>query len=61
MTVLWMVCGYSLAFTDGGALNAFGGCRKMFLSGVTPDSLSGTIPEIVFMTFQMTFAIITRR
>ena len=60
MTVLWTVYGYSLAFTDGGALNAFiGGLSKLFLIGVTVDALSGTIPESVFMIFQMTFAIIT--
>ncbi len=60
MTVLWMIYGYSLAFEDGGALNGFvGGLGKLFLSGVTVDALSGTIPETVFMTFQMTFAIIT--
>ncbi|WP_128290482.1 ammonium transporter [Afifella aestuarii] len=59
-TVLWMVCGYSLAFTDGGAFNAYvGGLSKMLLAGVGSDALSGTIPETVFMTFQMTFAIIT--
>ena len=60
MTVLWMVAGYSIAFGDGGGLNAFwGGLGKLFLSGMGADSLSGTIPESVFMTFQMTFAIIT--
>jgi Amt family ammonium transporter len=60
MTVLWTVYGYSLAFTDGGALNGFtGGLSKLFLIGVTVDALSGTIPESVFMIFQMTFAIIT--
>ncbi|MGD8644078.1 MAG: ammonia channel protein, partial [Chromatiales bacterium] len=60
MTILWVVYVYSLAFTDGGGLNAFvGGLDKLFLGGVTVDSLSGTIPETVFMTFQMTFAIIT--
>ena len=59
-TVLWMVIGYSIAFSDGGAFNAFtGGLSAMFLSTLTADSLSGTIPESVFMTFQMTFAIIT--
>jgi len=57
MSVLWVVCGYSLAFSDG---NAFiGGLSKAFLSGVGYDTLSGTIPETVFVTFQMTFAIIT--
>ena len=60
MTVLWMIIGYSLAFTDGGAANAFvGGLDKMLLRGIGVDTLSGTIPETVFMTFQMTFAIIT--
>ncbi len=59
-SVLWAVVGYSLAFEDGGDLNAFiGGLGKAFLAGVGVDSLSGTIPETVFMTFQMTFAIIT--
>ena len=60
MTVIWMVAGYSIAFTDGGGVNAFmGGFSKMFLAGMGSDSLEGTIPESVFMTFQMTFAIIT--
>jgi ammonium transporter, Amt family len=60
ITVLWMVAGYSLAFQDGGPLNAYvGGTERFFLSGMMPDSLSGTIPESVFMTFQLTFAIIT--
>ena len=57
MTVLWVLYGYSIAFGGEGAY--WGGLDKMFLSGVTVDSLSGTIPETVFMTFQMTFAIIT--
>ena len=60
MTVLWTIYAYSLAFSDGGAVNAFiGGLSKVFLIGVTVDALSGTIPETVFMVFQMTFAIIT--
>ena len=60
MTVLWMILGYSLAFKDGGSLNSFvGGLESFFLRGMTADSLSGTIPETVFMVFQMTFAIIT--
>ena len=57
MTVLWVIYGYSMAF--GGAGSFWGGLSKVFLKGVTVDSLSGTIPETVFMTFQMTFAIIT--
>lgn len=60
MTILWVLFTYSLAFGDGGSMNAFwGGFDKAFLSGLTVDSMSGTIPESVFMTFQMTFAIIT--
>jgi Amt family ammonium transporter len=60
MTILWMVIGYSIAFSDGGALNAFtGGLSNVFLLGLDKASLTGTIPESVFMTFQMTFAIIT--
>ena len=60
MTVLWMIIGYSLAFGDGGSMNAYiGGMDKLLLRGMGVDALSGTIPESVFMTFQMTFAIIT--
>ena len=58
--IIWVVYGYSLAFSNGGSLNTFiGGFEKMFLAGVTPDSESGTIPEYVFISFQMTFACIT--
>lgn len=60
MTVLWMILGYSLAFSDGGSLNAYiGGLSNVFLADLTKNALTGTIPESVFMTFQMTFAIIT--
>ncbi|HIB76040.1 MAG TPA: ammonium transporter, partial [Flavobacteriales bacterium] len=60
MSIIWVMYGYSMAFTDGGSMNAWiGGLDKMFLSGVTVDSLTGTIPESVFMTFQMAFAVIT--
>jgi Amt family ammonium transporter len=57
ISIAWMVLGYSLAFTEGGAYA--GGLDRMLLSGLTVDGLSGTIPESVFMMFQMTFAIIT--
>ena len=57
MTVLWVIYGYSMAFGDEGAF--WGGLSKAFLKGVEVNSLNGTIPETVFMTFQMTFAIIT--
>ncbi|MEO5362518.1 MAG: ammonium transporter [Magnetococcus sp. DMHC-8] len=60
VTVLWTLYGYSLAFDDGGGLNAFiGGAHKFFLAGIHPKSLNGTIPETVYLVFQMTFAIIT--
>ncbi|BCX87714.1 ammonium transporter, Amt family [Methylomarinovum tepidoasis] len=59
-SVLWLIGGYSLAFGEGGAANAFiGGLDKVFLRQVGTDSLSGSLPEIVFVAFQMTFAIIT--
>jgi ammonium transporter, Amt family len=60
MTILWVLYGYSLAFGDGGSMNAFwGGFGNAMLANMSVDSMSGTIPESVFMTFQMTFAIIT--
>ncbi len=66
LSVVWVIIGYSLAFNSNGMtagttnLNSFiGGLGTAFLSGVTVDSLSGTIPETVFITFQMTFFIIT--
>jgi Amt family ammonium transporter len=57
VTVLWMVIGYSLAFSEGTSF--VGGLDRIFLRGLGVDALSGTIPESVFMLFQMTFAIIT--
>ena len=57
MTLLWVLYAYSIAFGGDGPF--WGGLSKMFLTGVGVDTLSGTIPETVFMTFQMTFAIIT--
>ena len=69
MSILWVVYGYSMAFDTAGMekgvlhFNSFvGGFSKAFLSGVTPDSLTSAtalFPEAVFITFQMTFAIIT--
>ena len=66
IAVLWVVYGYSLAFTAGGALNSFiGGFDKVFLKGVTPEAVAETfskgvvIPELVFAMFQLTFAAIT--
>ena len=57
VTLLWVAVGYSLAFSGQGAL--LGDGAKIFLMGVGKDSLAGTIPEVLFMVFQMTFAIIT--
>ncbi|MDB2682839.1 ammonium transporter [Alphaproteobacteria bacterium] len=57
VSVVWPVIGYSLAFTEGSMF--VGGLEKFMLAGVAPDSLTGTIPESVFIVFQMTFAIIT--
>ncbi len=63
MGVLWAVYGYSVAFTGGSPF--FGGFSKVFLSGITPDSVAATfskgvvIPEYVFVVFQLTFAAIT--
>jgi ammonium transporter, Amt family len=60
VSIIWVIYGYSLAFSDGGSLNAYvGGLAAAFLAGVGPDSVSGTIPEYVFVTFQLTFAAIT--
>ncbi len=57
VSLVWVVIGYTLAFGEG---NAFiGSLDKFMLSGITTDALSGTIPEILFVIFQMTFAIIT--
>jgi len=63
ITVLWVIYGYSVAFTGGSPF--FGGLSKMFLSGVTPESAAATfskdtyIPELLFVAFQGTFAAIT--
>ncbi len=60
VSILWVIYGYSLSFGDGGSANAWiGGLDNAFLANVTRDSLNGTLPESVFVMFQMTFAIIT--
>ncbi len=63
VTVLWAVLGYSLAFTNGGeSQHLIGGTERILLAGMGNEvahSLAASIPESVFMTFQMTFAIIT--
>ena len=59
-TVLWVAFGYSLAFGDGGGAQPWiGGFGNLFLGELGRGSLSGTIPESVFVMFQLTFAIIT--
>ena len=66
ISILWVVYGYSLAFTAGGGLNSYiGGLDRLFLKGMTVDSVVETfskgvvIPEMAFMVFQLTFAAIT--
>lgn len=57
ITLVWYFVGYSLAFSEGSAF--IGGLDKAFLSGISIDTLSGSIPELLFVFFQMTFAILT--
>ncbi len=63
MAVLWAIYGYSIAFTEGNAF--FGGFSKLFLSGITPESMAATfskgvyVPEYIYVVFQLTFACIT--
>ncbi len=63
MAVLWALYGYSIAFTEGNPF--FGGFSKLFLLGITPDSLAATfskgvyVPEYIYVAFQLTFACIT--
>ncbi len=58
MSVLWVVVGYSLAFAEGNAIigSAF---DKILMLGIGPEALTGSIPELLFAAFQMTFAVIT--
>ncbi len=57
VSVIWVLYGYSLAFTGNGSI--IGGTDALFLSNLTRDSASGTLPESLFIVFQMTFAVIT--
>ena len=57
MSILWLAYGYTLAYGEGNAV--IGNLDKIFLQGVGVSTIDGTIPESVFFTFQMTFAIIT--
>jgi Amt family ammonium transporter len=59
-SLVWVIAGYTLTFGEGATLGGlFGGLDSLFLAGLTTDSMSGSIPETVFVMFQMTFAIIT--
>lgn len=58
MSILWLVAGYSIAFGSGTS-GFWGGLDKIFLLGVDAEALAGTLPEVLFFAFQMTFAIIT--
>ena len=57
VSVVWVIYGYSLAFTGSGSI--IGGTDAFFLSNLTRESASGTLPESLFIVFQMTFAVIT--
>jgi Amt family ammonium transporter len=60
VTLAWVVCGYGLAFGDGGGHNAWiGSLDRVFLSGIDVKAVKGSIPETVFAMYQLTFAIIT--
>ena len=57
VSIIWVIVGYSLAFTEGNAW--IGGFGNMFMNSIELETPSGSIPESLFATFQMTFAIIT--
>ena len=59
VTVAWLLFGYTLAFTGDGATGLIGTLEHVGLAGITPDTLHGSVPELLFATFQLTFAIIT--
>lgn len=59
MSLVWIVAGYGLAFGDGGGLQKYIGLGNVMLSDLTRDAVNGSIPESVFIMFQMTFAVIT--
>lgn len=59
VTVAWLLVGYSLAFSDGGAGGFLGGLSHAGMSGIGPETLHGQVPELLYATFQLSFAIIT--
>ncbi|MHA0288978.1 ammonium transporter [Mycobacterium sp. C3-094] len=59
VTVTWLLAGYSLAFSDSRAGGVIGSLSHLGLGGITADTVHGQVPELLFVTFQLTFAIIT--
>src|SRR5690606_17889235 len=62
IALLWVAYGYSLAFagpSEGGISAYIGDFSRLFLNGIAPDTVSGSIPELLFVCFQLTFACIT--
>ncbi|MER5944172.1 ammonium transporter [Streptomyces sp. NPDC001928] len=59
VTIVWLVCGYSLAFGDDIGAGFIGGLDHVGMAGLGPDSVQGTVPTLLFATFQLTFAIVT--
>ena len=59
VTVAWLLVGYSLAFSDGGVGGFIGGLTHAGMRGIGPDTVHGSVPELLYATFQLSFAIIT--
>jgi ammonium transporter, Amt family len=59
VTVAWLLVGYTLAFSEGGTGGFIGGLSHIGMLGINPDTTHGTVPELLYATFQLTFAIIT--
>ena len=59
VTVVWLAVGYSLVFDDDAGAGLIGGLTHAGMAGITPGSVQGTVPTLLFATFQLTFAIIT--
>lgn len=59
VTVVWLIAGYTLAFGDDAGAGLIGGFEHLGLAGINPDSVRGSIPELLFVTFQLTFAVLT--
>ncbi|MCW2550380.1 MAG: ammonium transporter [Mycobacterium sp.] len=59
VTVAWLLFGYTLAFSGDGNAGLIGGLTHVAMTGIDPSSVHGSVPELLFATFQLTFAIIT--